>query len=399
MSSNVPEVTDATFETDVLQSEKPVVVDFWAEWCGPCRMVAPEIDKLAAKYAGTVEVRKLDVDANPQTAMTLRDHEHPDRRVLRAGPATEGRRRLPAAEALEEAFALASLGNGEVPPRRLTHSSAPAEPQPRPSRATAGAGVSRSAWRDRGIESAYCATDALAPERRPARHLHAALQHRADRCAARSTTWPSCPRSAGPEVSRTVAGMLTAAYFAAELILSPVFGVLSDRFGAHRIMQLGPIFGAVAVVITALTTDLCAARRHALAGGRGGRGQHPVDPRATSRSSPRATRACAGEAVARFEAATLAGLGVGAVAAGPPVRRSSVATRSTLNAVVYGVIFADLPLRRPSPVGRRRSRRREPAEHAVSSRRAPRAAARPRPLPRAAAAAGRSGCWPRPGSR
>src|ERR687896_1088469 len=68
MSSNVPEVTDATFETDVLQSAKPVVVDFWAEWCGPCRMVAPEIDKLAAKYAGSVSVVKVDVDANPVTA-------------------------------------------------------------------------------------------------------------------------------------------------------------------------------------------------------------------------------------------------------------------------------------------------------------------------------------------
>src|SRR5688500_2087725 len=67
MSANVQEVTDATFETDVLQSEKPVVVDFWAEWCGPCRMVAPEIEKLAQKYAGTVEVLKLDVDANPHT--------------------------------------------------------------------------------------------------------------------------------------------------------------------------------------------------------------------------------------------------------------------------------------------------------------------------------------------
>jgi thioredoxin 1 len=69
MSSNVPEVTDATFEEKVLKSEKPVVVDFWAEWCGPCRMVAPEIEKLAAKHAGSVEVLKMDVDANPHTAM------------------------------------------------------------------------------------------------------------------------------------------------------------------------------------------------------------------------------------------------------------------------------------------------------------------------------------------
>jgi len=61
--SNIQEATDATFDQLVTQSDKPVVVDFWAAWCGPCRMAAPEIDKLAAKYAGTV-----DVDANPVTA-------------------------------------------------------------------------------------------------------------------------------------------------------------------------------------------------------------------------------------------------------------------------------------------------------------------------------------------
>jgi thioredoxin 1 len=67
--SNIREATDANFEELVINSEKPVIVDFWAAWCGPCRLVAPEIDKLAEKYAGSVEVMKLDVDANPHTAM------------------------------------------------------------------------------------------------------------------------------------------------------------------------------------------------------------------------------------------------------------------------------------------------------------------------------------------
>lgn len=66
--SDVREATDATFEQLVTDSDVPVVVDFWAAWCGPCRMVAPEIDKLAAKYSGAVSVVKVDVDANPVTA-------------------------------------------------------------------------------------------------------------------------------------------------------------------------------------------------------------------------------------------------------------------------------------------------------------------------------------------
>lgn len=63
--ANIKEVTDATFEQEVLQNERPVVVDFWAAWCGPCKMVAPEMEKIAAKYAGQVDVVKVDVDANP----------------------------------------------------------------------------------------------------------------------------------------------------------------------------------------------------------------------------------------------------------------------------------------------------------------------------------------------
>ena len=63
--ADIKAVTDATFEELVLKSDKPVVVDFWAAWCGPCKMVAPEMEKLAEKYEGVVEVVKVDVDANP----------------------------------------------------------------------------------------------------------------------------------------------------------------------------------------------------------------------------------------------------------------------------------------------------------------------------------------------
>jgi thioredoxin 1 len=65
---NTKTFTDASFDTEVLKSEVPVLVDFWAEWCGPCRVMGPTVDQVANDYAGKVKVGKLDVDSNQMTA-------------------------------------------------------------------------------------------------------------------------------------------------------------------------------------------------------------------------------------------------------------------------------------------------------------------------------------------
>jgi thioredoxin 1 len=85
MSGATPFVSDATFDKEVLQSSEPVVVDFHAEWCGPCKAMAPALEQVAAEMKGKIKVVKLDVDANPDTTQQYRIQAMPTLMIFKGG--------------------------------------------------------------------------------------------------------------------------------------------------------------------------------------------------------------------------------------------------------------------------------------------------------------------------
>lgn len=89
MAGNVHEFTDESFDSEVLQSSEPVLVDFWAPWCGPCRQIAPMIDELAAENLGSIKIGKVNIDESPETAQQFGVSSIPTLMLFKSGDVSE----------------------------------------------------------------------------------------------------------------------------------------------------------------------------------------------------------------------------------------------------------------------------------------------------------------------
>ena len=112
--AEIKHATDTTFEQIVINNDKPVVVDFWAAWCGPCKMVAPEIEKLATKYDGLIDVVKVDVDANPGLSQAFGIMSIPMIAFFKPGAQPQGVVGFRPMEQLEQAFGLTGIAAAAV---------------------------------------------------------------------------------------------------------------------------------------------------------------------------------------------------------------------------------------------------------------------------------------------
>ncbi|HEY6419530.1 MAG TPA: thioredoxin [Candidatus Binataceae bacterium] len=88
-SDKIVHVTDATFDKEVLKSEQPVLIDFWAPWCGPCKAIAPAIDELAGEYSGRLKVVKINVDDNPEVSARYGIRGIPNLLIIKSGQVKE----------------------------------------------------------------------------------------------------------------------------------------------------------------------------------------------------------------------------------------------------------------------------------------------------------------------
>ena len=117
--TEIKHATEDTFESLVIHNEKPVIVDFWAAWCGPCKVVAPELEKLAEKYDGVVDVVKVDVDANPALARAFGIMSIPTIAFFQPGEQPQGVNGFRRLEELEQTFGLTALAAvTDSPPTR-----------------------------------------------------------------------------------------------------------------------------------------------------------------------------------------------------------------------------------------------------------------------------------------